>query len=1058
MRNVNRAFLFGGKIFLNVTDDVAPDKVALKTSGVSVLFERIEHDCIPPELLSTAGHFDLRNLDTATVSDPQENSPGERFVCRVNQLKDWMLNGSDTIQLSILKSNEPCSINFLNDVEIADPSKGLEFRAGIATHRADATLVMSVHDLNTGRKISETRKFNKEYTGGRLETGYQEVRLPIPQLKNRIRVSFSIQYNGYLDDGTGDEPFLFVAEPRLFSAASSTEETKTPRLLIGNKISRFSKWMVADLPEIIKPSTGLDLVVGQETTNIPIGLDVKVNLLENHGHTLVLTASQSARAVLVVDGEPISSTSLSANTVIRFPARCLNGAKRHVCLMDETGSQVLWETVTLVPKVTTPAEVMQRESPAPFAPTLFPQSAHRYASLKGQIEHANANTDLSQIAHALNVLEGGYYNVKLTPLEFPSVEQPDASIIIPAHNKVEVTYLALCSLLLARNVASFEVIVVDDASTDETATLDTIVSGITVIHNETPQRFIRACNKGADAARGNFIVLLNNDVEVTSGWLDELIAAFDRFENVGLAGAKLLYPNGELQDAGGIIWGNGNPWNYGNRQNPDDPRFSYARQADYLSGAALLIPTDVWKKIGGLSSYLEPMYFEDTDLSFKVRDQGYSTWFIPSSVIYHYEGMTSGTDISTGFKKFQEVNRPKFKRRWSKAFAEHGPEGETPDLEKDRGIVGRVLFIDYTTPRGDQDAGSYAAIQEIRLVQSLGYKVSFLPMNMAHFGTYTEELQKMGVEVLYAPFFLSPFEYLERHAGEFDAFFITRFYVAKDILTRIRELAPRAKILFNNADLHFLREIRAASAANDQNKMEQARQTRELELGVIDEVDVVLSYNDTEHSVLEAYTEGSATVVKCPWVVDAVDEVAPLAGRQGLSFLGNYRHHPNSEGLKWFVGDVMPAIWGGAGDVPLYIYGSGMTEDIKALEERRVHPVGFVQDIEDAYDQHRVFVAPLLSGAGIKGKVLGALARGLPCVLTPVAAEGIGLRHKHDCFIVERVEEWAEAVSLLMQDDALWTRLSENALSYMREAYSFEVGRERMRAAFEAADLFQSLD
>ena len=210
-----------------------------------------------------------------------------------------------------------------------------------------------------------------------------------------------------------------------------------------------------------------------------------------------------------------------------------------------------------------------------------------------------------------------------------------------------------------------------------------------------PQRFIRACNAGAAQARGRYVALLNNDVEVTAGWIDALIDAFDRFDNVGLAGSKLLNPDGSLQDAGGIVWGSGNPWNYGNAQNPHEPRFGYARQADYLSGAALMMPKKLWNKIGGLSSYLEPMYFEDTDLAFKVREAGYSTWFVPSSQVYHFEGMTSGTDVSTGFKKYQEVNRPKFKRRWARAFGQFGTEGTAPDLEKDRGIVGRVLFIDY---------------------------------------------------------------------------------------------------------------------------------------------------------------------------------------------------------------------------------------------------------------------------------------------------------------------------------------------------------------------------
>jgi O-antigen biosynthesis protein len=138
----------------------------------------------------------------------------------------------------------------------------------------------------------------------------------------------------------------------------------------------------------------------------------------------------------------------------------------------------------------------------------------------------------------------------------------------------------------------------------------------------------------------------------------------------------------------------------------------------------------------------------------------------------------------------------------------------------------------------------------------------------------------------------------------------------------------------------------------------------------------------------------------------------------------------------------------------LSIYGSGMDKDIKALASDTVDPIGFVENIADAYDRHRVFVAPLLSGAGIKGKVISAIAHGIPTVLTPVAAEGIGLRHGHDCLIAETPEDWARAITRLTEDDALWTQVSTAARTYAAERFSFAEGRAKMKAAFEAVDLF----
>jgi GT2 family glycosyltransferase len=689
-----------------------------------------------------------------------------------------------------------------------------------------------------------------------------------------------------------------------------------------------------------------------------------------------------------------------------------------VSIRDLSGSQIFLQQPVLTRRLLTPHDVMARESCAPLPTDLTVRANHRYQALRAHLDNPVPGLTSESLSTAAKSLDLTYETVQLKPISFPEVTTPKVSVIIPAHNKVNVTYYGLCALLVAHNKASFEVIVIDDASTDETADLENIVSGIRVVRNSEPQRFIRSCNAGVAKARGEYVVLLNNDTEVTVGWLDALIDGFERLDNVGLAGSKLLYPDGTLQDAGGIIWGTGNPWNYGNQANPWEPRFNYARQADYLSGAAMMTTRAIWDEVGGLSSYLEPMYFEDTDFAFKVREAGYKTWFVPSSVVYHFEGMSSDTDTSKGFKRFQEVNRPKFKRRWARAFAPFGKEGQQPDLEKDRGIVGRVLFIDYTTPREDRDAGSYAAWREIELVQSLGYKVTFLPQNLAHMGHYTEALERSGVEVITAPFHLSITEFLERHAAEFDAVYITRYYVAQDTVDHIRKHAPKAKILLNNADLHFLRELRAAVSTDDPSRLAAMHSVREQELEMMKSADLVLSYNEVEHAVITSHTDGQARVMTCPWVVDIPENMPPLTGRRGLSFLGSFKHHPNVEGVEWFCKSVMPLLE--KSDAHLTIYGSGMDDTIRALASEAIDPVGFVEDIADAYDRHRIFVAPLLSGAGIKGKVISAIAHGIPTVLTPVAAEGIGLRPGHDCMIAERPEDWGTAIMQLMDEDTHW--------------------------------------
>lgn len=996
----------------------------------------------------------------ATIEDGEE--PINKLCeMSLNGMPQWQLPGSPTIQVKFFQPGRRCRVSLSNTIPLPANDQSMKFRARLASHRAGGKLIVQRRRQDDQGSTIEHEKrvvrFDADKIGGADPADYVDGEVRISPCEHATELHMTLVYETFKGSDTKLAPFMFLADPHVVHAAAAQDENKAFVLKADDAAAPADAvWLCSALPALMQARDVLALLIGEDSHPLLVARDLKMTLLEDHGHSMQLQASEHGFYRFMVDGKLAFTRYMNADPAwIRMPAELQTGQPRHLEVLDETGTQKLLDTFVLMPRLLTPLDVLHTESRRPFPGALMPAASHRYAALKAHMQDASASPeDQAQIAYALSVVEGGHKNVKLKPLHFPKVENPDVSIVIPAHNKIEITYLALASLLLAHNKASFEVILVDDASTDETAELDDIVTGITIIHNKQAQRFIRACNAGADKARGKYVALLNNDVEVTSGWLDELVAAFGRFDNVGLVGSKLLYPDGRLQDAGGLIWGSGNPWNYGNGQNPWDPRFRYARQADYLCGAAMMTSKEIWDQVGGLSSYLEPMYFEDTDFAFKVRDAGYTTWFIPSSVVYHFEGMTSGTNTSSGFKRFQEVNRPRFKRRWAKAYAGHGAEGRNPDLEKDRSIVGRVLFVDHATPRPDRDAGSHAAIQEIRLVQSLGYKVTFLPENLAHLGDYTDELEKMGVEVIHAPFFLSVNEYLSKHAAEFDAFYITRFYVARDIIGRLRDLAPQGRILFNNADLHFLRELRAGVAAGDPEKIEAARRTREIELDVMRKTDVVLSYNEVEHSVIQSHTDGAVQVVQCPWVVEMPDQVPALQGRAGLSFLGNYLHAPNAEGALWFCRQVMPLLENEDPSLQFHIYGSAMSDEIKDLESDTVLPQGFVEDLANAYDRHRIFVAPLLSGAGIKGKVLAALAHGVPCVLTPTAAEGIGLRHGHDCLIATTPREWCDAILKLQRNDGLWQKLSDNARDYVRQSFSFATGRELMRTAFEAVDLY----
>lgn len=782
---------------------------------------------------------------------------------------------------------------------------------------------------------------------------------------------------------------------------------------------------------------------------------------------------------LHVDGEWVADTA-SAKTAsnnqygfsVALPLSCLDGCPHRIEAKVRFSGKRVGELAEITPYTLTPWDVLQKFAGKPLPAKLSPAAAYRYDAMRANLlalsaaakqkkgkgladmyERANVLGDLHEI-----LVTGFNQNKKFPPLKFSSSNQPKISIVIPVHNKFPVTYHCLAALLFAYNEADFEVVLVDDGSSDETATIESLVTGIVYLRNETSQGFIRSCNRGAASARGEYIVMLNNDTEPTAYWLDELLFTFAQFDQVGLAGSKLLYPDGSLQEAGGIVWATGNPWNYGRGGNASDPRFNYTRQADYLSGAAIMLSKRVWDQVGGFSEEYCPAYFEDTDLAFKVRAAGYKTVYAPLSVVYHFEGISSGTDVASGTKRYQEINRPKFKQKWIHSCRYHGEEGKDVDLNKDRGIDRRALVIDYQTPRPDIDAGSYAAIQEIRLLQSLGFKVTFVPDNFAYLGKYTELLQRLGVEVVYAPFAVTMQGFLEKRGAEFDVVYITRYYVAKNHLNLVRQYAPRAKILFCNADLHFLRELREALELGDQDKLQKAALIRNEELSVMREVDVALSYNAIEHAVVLSHNFDNTKVVTCPWVVDVNDHTPGFNARNDIAFLGGFGHPPNKAAVLFFIDHVMPILRKQLPEAKFRIYGSNVPEELGKLETQDVIVEGYVEDVATVYDHCRVFVAPLLTGAGIKGKVIEALAYGTPSVLTAIAAEGIPLRHGLEVMLAETAQEWADAVTAVYTDQTLWEQLSKNAKEFAKHHYNFENGRKLMRKALETANIFAPID
>ena len=609
---------------------------------------------------------------------------------------------------------------------------------------------------------------------------------------------------------------------------------------------------------------------------------------------------------------------------------------------------------------------------------------------------------------------------------------PQVSIIIPVYNQLDYTLRCLQAIANCPDEIALEVIVVNDSSQDQTQAVLERVQSLSLVNNSVNQGFIYSCNLGGSLAQGEYLYFLNNDTEIQPHAIASLVAVLAQ-PQIGAVGSKLIYPQGSLQEAGGIVWQDGSAWNYGRQDNHLAPEYNYLRPVDYCSGASLMVRKAAFSQLNGFEPDFAPAYYEDTDLCLALRHRlGLAVYYQPQSVVIHYEGISSGTSTLAGVKQYQLVNAAKFRHKWQPILDCYPlNQGIKNTAVASRRSLGSrtILIIDSYVPCHDRESGSRRLFALIKIFKALDFHVILAADNGNPQEPYTSQLQNLEVEVLYtrSGYGVAIATQIQQRLSLIDLAWICRPELTQKYLPLVRQ-NPTLKVIYDTIDLHHLRLKRAWELSPDKSTKDkiawQTMQTQELNLAR--QVDLTITVTAVEQQILKDHEVTEVAVV--PNVhLPYSGNIPNFGDRSGILFIGGYNHLPNIDAVLWLCQEIMPLVWEQQPEIKVTLLGSNPTPEVLALASSRITVTGYVDDVSDYFLHHKLSVSPLRYGAGMKGKIGQSLEYSLPIVATSIGIEGMELIPERDILLANNTQQFATQIQRLYNDTQIWQQLANNS-------------------------------
>lgn len=391
-----------------------------------------------------------------------------------------------------------------------------------------------------------------------------------------------------------------------------------------------------------------------------------------------------------------------------------------------------------------------------------------------------------------------------------------------------------------------------------------------------------------------------------------------------------------------------------------------------------------------------------------------------------------------------KCKREQFLAKWRKVRRRNHSEQDA--LPPARAVDNRhglhVIVFDDRVPAPDRDAGSARMFLILKSLAKLGQPV-FISMGQFQRPEYERQLRKEGVEV-------APWIDYQRLLKErrFQVALLSRPDVAGALLRSIKRAAPGIKTIFDTVDIAFLRLEREYQLTGDEKVAQATRRYKKLETRLARSCDQVWCVTAEDQAAL-ASEAPSARFEIIPTIHPLQDRGKSFAARQGLVFIGNFLHRPNTDAIHYFMQEIHPLVREAIPAVKLFIVGDYAPPEIAAYASNEVTITGYVADVDPIFQNCRVFIAPLRFGSGIKGKIGQALSYGLPVVTTTIGAEGMSLENGSEAIIADEAREFAAALIRVYQNAALWQRLSDHGYDHITRHFTPEVVEEKIHQAIK---------